>query len=199
MRLDKLVAERFGMSRRGAQEAVRRGQVDVAGQTCFEPGRDVEPQDQVIHNPNRPRPASVSRRIQVLYRDHYILVVDKPAGLLTQPTPAREPDTLLERVSRFFARGRGTSRSYVGIVHRLDRDTSGVILMVRTPKALRPFQALFRAHAIERRYLAVVEGVIEPAQGTIDLPLVADRGDGRRGVTRAVGRGVPAITHYEVL
>src|SRR5262249_46562560 len=73
------------------------------------------------------------------------------------------------------------------------------IMMVCSPRALRPFQALFRAHAIERRYLAVVEGAIEPVRGTIDWPLVADRGDGRRGVTGSAGKGVPAITHYEVL
>jgi 23S rRNA pseudouridine1911/1915/1917 synthase len=62
---------------------------------------------------------------------------------------------------------------------------------------LRPFQALFREHAIERLYLAVVEGLIEPARGTIDLPLVADRGDGRRGAATSPDQGIPATTHYE--
>jgi 23S rRNA pseudouridine1911/1915/1917 synthase len=201
MRLDKRVAEQFGLSRRAAQQAVRRGQVDVAGQTSHEPGQDVSPLVPLDYKPSRPRPESAARRIRVLYQDRYILIVDKPAGLLTQPTPAREPDTLLERAGRYLARTRtrGGDRPYVGIVHRLDRDTSGVILVVCSARALRPFQALFRAHAIERRYLAVVEGAMEPARGTIDLPLVADRGDGRRGVPPAAGRGVPAVTHYEVV
>jgi 23S rRNA pseudouridine1911/1915/1917 synthase len=199
MRLDKLVSERFGLSRRGAQEAVRRGQVDVAGHTCSEPGQDVEPETPLRYDPNRPRPEIAARRIRVLYQDRHILIVDKPAGLLTQPTQAREPDSLLERAGRYLARTRGGARPYVGIVHRLDRDTSGVMMVVCSPKALRPFQALFRAHTIERRYLTVVEGSVEPARGKIDLPLVADRGDRRRGVTRAVGQGVPAVTHYEVL
>ncbi len=199
MRLDKLVSKRFGLSRRRAQEAVRRGQVDVAGRTCFEPGQDVEPGIAFQYDPNRPRPETAARRIRVLYEDRHILILDKPAGLLTQPTPAREPDTLLERAGRYLARTRGGARPYVGIVHRLDRDTSGVILIVCSPKALRPFQALFRAHTIERRYLTVVEGAVEPARGTINLPLVADRGDGRRGVARIAGQGVSAVTHYEVL
>src|SRR5262249_10820826 len=155
---DKLVSSRFGLSRRGAQEAIRRGQVDVAGQTCFEPGQDVGLETTVAYKPNRPRPETAARRIHVLYQDRQILIVDKPAGLLTQPTPAREPDTLLERAGRYLARTRGGARPYVGIVHRLDRDTSGAILLVCSPQALRPFQALFRAHAIERRYLTVVEG-----------------------------------------
>jgi 23S rRNA pseudouridine1911/1915/1917 synthase len=199
MRLDKLVAERFGLSRRGAQEAVRRGHVDVAGQTSLEPGQEVGPATPLVYNPNRPRPETAARRIKVLYQDRHILVVDKPAGLLTQPTPAREPDTLVERAGRYLTRTRGEARPYVGIVHRLDRDTSGVILIVCSPRALRPFQALFRAHTIERRYLAVVEGALGPDCGTIDLPLVADRGDGRRGAARTAGQGVPAVTHYEVV
>ena len=161
----------------------------MAGQTCSEPGQEVEPDTPLRYDPNRPRPETAARRIRVLYQDRHILIVDKPAGLLTQPTQAREPDTLLERAGRYLSRTRGGARPYVGIVHRLDRDTSGVILVVCSPKALRPFQALFRAHTIERRYLTVVEGSVEPDRGTIDLPLVADRGDGRRGVSRVAGHG----------
>jgi 23S rRNA pseudouridine1911/1915/1917 synthase len=201
MRLDKRVADEFGLSRRAAQKAVRRGQVDVAGQTCLDPGEDIGLEVPLEYKPSRPRPESAARRIRVLYQDRHILIIDKPAGLLSQPTPAREQDTLLERAGRYLARTRtrGGDRPYVGIVHRLDRDTSGVILVVCSAKALRPFQALFRTHTIERCYLAVVEGAMEPACGTIDAPLVADRGDGRRGVTRAAGRGVPAVTHFEVV
>jgi len=199
MRLDKLVAAQFGLSRRQAQEAVRLGRVDLAGLPCLEPGREVEPGCALSFWPNRPRAETAARHLRILYEDRHVLVVDKPAGMLTQPTPARERDTLLERAGRYLARTRGLVRPYVGIVHRLDQDTSGVILLVCSPNALRPFQALFREHAIERLYLAVVEGVVEPARGTIDLPLVADRGDGRRGAALTSGQGVPAITHYEMV
>ena len=199
MRLDKLVSDRFKLSRRGGREAVLRGQVEVAGRTCLDPAQEVEPDAALAYDPNRPRPETAARRIKVLYQDRYILIVDKPAGLLSQPTQEREPDTLLERAGRYLAKTRGGSRPYVGIVHRLDRDTSGVMLLVCSRQALRPFQALFRAHTIERRYLTVVEGAVTPDRGTIDLPLVADRGDGRRGVSRVPGKGVPAMTHYEVV
>ena len=199
MRLDKLIGERFGLSRRAAQEAVRKGQVDVAGQTCLEPGQDVDDAAALNFEPNRPRRGSRTRRLQVLYEDRQILIVDKPAGLLTQPTPARERNTLLERAGRYLARKHGIVKPYIGIVHRLDQDTSGAILLVTSPRALRPFQTMFRTHAIERSYLAVVEGVFLTPSGRIDLPLVRDRGDGRRGVSREPGQGVPALTHYEVL
>ncbi len=199
MRLDKLVSERFQLSRRAGREAVERGQVDLNGQTCSDPAQEVEPDASLAYVPNRPRPETAARRLKVLHQDRHILIIDKPSGLLTQPTQEREPDTLLERAGRYLARTRGTKKPYVGIVHRLDRDTSGVILVVCAREALRPFQAMFRDHTIERRYLTVVEGVPTPERGTIDLRLVADRGDGRRGASPDPGRGIPATTHYEVL
>jgi 23S rRNA pseudouridine1911/1915/1917 synthase len=199
MRLDKLIAERFALSRRAAQDAVREGRVDVDGQRCLEPGLEIGPQSLVSYDPNRPRIPSSTGRLEVLYEDRHFLVMNKPAGVLTQPTQARERDTLLERAGRYLMRKHGRLRPYVGIVQRLDQDTSGVILLVIDPRALRPFQAIFREHSIERVYLAVVEGVFLTAQGRIDLSLVPDRGDGRRGVARHGERGVPAVTHFEVL
>ena len=126
--------------------------------SCLEPGREIDPEAPLCYCPNRPRPEIAARRLRVLYEDEHILIVDKPAGVLTQPTPERERDTLLERAGRYLMRSRGVKRPYVGIVHRIDRDTSGVVLLVCSPRALRPFQALFRAHSIERSYVAVVEG-----------------------------------------
>lgn len=199
MRLDKWISERFGLSRRTAREAIRRGQVDVHGRRCLEPGQEVEEATPVVFEPNRPRVETESRKLDVLFEDRQILIVNKPAGLLTQPTTERERDTLLERAGRYLMRKRGLDQPYVGIVHRLDKDTTGVILLVTAAAALRPFQVLFREHAIERSYLAVVEGVFLTGSGRIELPLVPDRGDGRRGVARGPGQGVPAVTHFEVL
>lgn len=199
VRLDKLVSERFSLSRRAAQEAVRNGRIDLAGATCDEPGREVESDAALAFFPNRPKLRAVATRLRVLHEDRHVVVVDKPAGLLTMPTPARESDTLLERVGRYLTIRHGHTRPYVGVVHRLDMDTSGALAMTRTPAALRAFQELFRAHDIERQYLAVVEGPVGPATGTVDLALVTDRGDLRRGVARVPGEGKPAVTHYRVV
>jgi 23S rRNA pseudouridine1911/1915/1917 synthase len=199
MRLDNRVANEFGLTRRGALAAIRHGQVDLAGRTCLEPGREVEPGEPLRYVPNRPRPATITGRLRILYEDSHILIVDKPAGVLTQPTPERERDTLLERAGRYLKRTRRLTQPYIGIVHRIDQDTSGAILLVCSPKALRPFQELFRAHASERVYLAVVQGAIEPLQGTIALPVAADRGNRRPGARRLPARVLPAVTRYEVL
>jgi 23S rRNA pseudouridine1911/1915/1917 synthase len=110
MRLDKLVAQRFGLSRRQAQQAVRRGRVDVSDRTLREPGRDV-PADAILsYWPARPGPHAVARRLSILHEDRWIMMVDKPAGWLSQPTRARERGTLLERAGRYLARSRGLSR-----------------------------------------------------------------------------------------
>src|SRR6516165_7052353 len=198
-RLDKLVSERFGLSRRAAQEAVRNGRVDVAGKRCDEPGRAVEPDARVEFFPARPKARSVATRLKVLHEDRHVLVVDKPAGVLTLPTPARERDTLVERVGKYLVLRHGRPRPYVGVIHRLDMDTSGALALARSPEALRAFQALFKAHDIERQYLAVVEGALDRPEGTIDLNLVPDRGDLRRGVARHGDEGRTAITHYRVI
>ena len=142
---------------------MRQGQVDVNGEPCLEPALEVEPQAQLVYHANRPRAGTTARRLHVLYEDPQILIVNKPARVLTQPTPARERDTLLERAGRYLARKHGHKRPYVGIVHRLDQDTTGVILMVTNARALRPFQAMFRDHAIERV-------TWESSRGSFSLP-----------------------------
>jgi 23S rRNA pseudouridine1911/1915/1917 synthase len=198
IRLDKLVADRFGLSRRAAREAIRIGRVEVASIRCDEPGREVEPDAPVAYFPNRPKARTVQGRIRVLHEDRHVLVVDKPAGLLTLPTPEHERDTLVERATRYLSIRYG-SRPYVGVIHRLDKNTSGALALARSPTALRAFQALFKTHDIERRYLAVVEGTLNREEGTIDLALVTDRGDLRRGVARHLDEGRRAVTHYRVI
>ena len=187
-RLDKLVSERFSLSRRAAQDAVRNGRIDLDGLRCDEPGREVEVDADVGFFPNRPKARKVAGRLRVLYEDRYVIIVDKPAGVLTLPTPEGEHDTLLSRVAHYLSIRHG-GRPFAGIVHRLDRDTSGALALAKTPESARAFQALFKAHDIERQYLTVVEGVVARESGTIDLNLVTDRGDLRRGVGAEAGRG----------
>lgn len=200
MRLDKVVAEKFGLSRRAAMDAVRNGRIDYLGRVCDEPGKDVEDalRGEVLFFPNRPKARKVATRLKVLHEDPYVLIVDKPAGLLTLPTPDREDDTLLQRAQRYLQVRHG-GRGFAGIVHRLDKDTSGALAVAKTPEAIRAFQDLFRQHNIERQYLTVVEGTPRRETGTIDMALVTDRGDLRRGVAREPGEGRHAVTHYRVI
>ena len=160
IRLDKLVAERFGLSRRASQEAIRNGRVDLSGGRCDEPGREVEPDAQLAYFPSRPKARKVQGRLGVLHEDRHILIINKPPGLLTLPTAAHERDTLLGRASRYLAVRYG-GRPFVGVIHRLDKDTSGALAFARSREALRAFQELFKAHDVERQYLALVEGAVQ--------------------------------------
>jgi 23S rRNA pseudouridine1911/1915/1917 synthase len=204
IRLDLLVARRFGLSRRAAQEAVLNGRVDLDGARCDEPGLMVDEESaQVAHVPSRPKARHVRQApVKVLYEDGSLLVVDKPAGVLTLPTAGHEPDTLVDRARRYLAIRHGEARPYVGIVHRLDRETSGALAFARSPEALRAFQDLFRRHAVERRYLAVVEGTPSREAGTIDLPLTGQAGQVRQRVADAAEddpEARDAVTHYRVV
>src|SRR5262249_1000930 len=80
IRLDKLVSERFGLSRRAAQDAVRNGRIDLAGERCDEPGREVEADAPLEYFPSRPKARTVAGRLRVLHEDRHVLIVDKPAG-----------------------------------------------------------------------------------------------------------------------
>jgi 23S rRNA pseudouridine1911/1915/1917 synthase len=125
--------------------------------------------------------------------------VDKPAGLLAVPTSAGAvgEDTALGRVRDFVARLRPRD-PYVGTVHRLDRGTSGALAFALSEPARQSLRALFRAHRVERRYLAIVRGLPRSERGTIDLPIHDAYVSGRRRVARAGEPSHPALTRYVV-
>ncbi len=127
--------------------------------------------------------------IPVCHEDEHILVVAKPPGLLVLPAPGRAGPNLVDALSR--ARG---ERLYP--VHRLDEDTSGAYVLARTEAGRTALDAMFRAHAVERIYLALVAGTPSPPAGRIESRLQ----EGKDGVVRVVTRGGErAVTHYETL
>ena len=197
MRLDLAVARAFGLSRRAARDAVRAGRVDAGGVTVDEPGAEVDPETAKIElHADRPARRRVRTRLAVLYEDDDVVIVDKPAGLLTVPTEAREKDTLWSRVL-FYLQHRYGGRPYAGIVHRLDKETSGAVVFARRRDALHFLQDRFREHAIDREYVALVAGS-PPNEGSYDQDLVREPGL-RRRVAKPGQAGRRAVTHYRTL
>jgi 23S rRNA pseudouridine1911/1915/1917 synthase len=194
VRLDLAVSQRFGLSRRAARDAVRAGRIETGGAVADEPGLDVAPDAELRYDPNRPARHTVHTRLSVLLEDPLFLIVDKPAGLLTVQTAEHEDDTLYARALAYLHH-RYRKRAWVGVVHRLDKETSGALVFARTREALRILQEQFRRHSIDREYLALVEGAVR-RPGVFDAPLVADRGDRRRGVARPGEPGKHAVTRY---
>ncbi|MFI5180492.1 MAG: RluA family pseudouridine synthase [Thermoanaerobaculia bacterium] len=190
-----------GVSASRLKRAVLEGQVTVDGTVVSDPGALVAETSRAVWNPHRAVQRRADTKVTVLYEDEDAVAVIKPAGLLTHPTEAREKETLLSRVSLWAQRrfGRAAGRAYVSVVHRLDKETSGILVFARSRRGLVQLQAQLRAHAMDRRYVAVVEGNVTGDAGTFDQDLVEDRGDRRRGVARAGETGIRAVTEWRVL
>jgi len=196
MRLDLAVAQKFGLSRRAARDAVRSGRIEIAGEVADEPGREVSEDVSIRFHPDRPAKHRVRTRLSVLHEDAAVLIVDKPAGLLTVPTEASEKDTLWARALHYLQHRYG-GRPYAGIVHRLDKDTSGAVVFARSRNALHYLQERFRAHAIDREYVAIARGRV-PENGRFDADLVREPGL-RRSVARPGQEGRRAVTRYRTI
>jgi 23S rRNA pseudouridine1911/1915/1917 synthase len=200
MRLDLALIRRHpGLSRRRARDVVEKGQVTVDGALVREAGRDVAEDAAIRWDPHKKALPRARCSLPILHEDEHVLVVDKPAGLLTVPTApgAHHEDTALARVRDYAARlhPRG---SYAERVHRLDRDTSGALAFALSREARAGLVQAFRAHRIERRYLVIVDGEPRADDGTVDAPLREAWVSGRRGVAHEGEEGRPARTHWHV-
>jgi 23S rRNA pseudouridine1911/1915/1917 synthase len=146
------------------------------------------------------RAARGRERLNLLHAEPDLIVIDKPAGLLTQPSaPGRgeHEDSVLAR-ARDYAHHKRGRQAYVGLLHRLDRGTSGALAVALGHEVHAEGRRLFKAHQFERTYLALVTGVPQPGEGSIDHPITADYRDGRRELARTGTDALPARTHYRV-
>ena len=179
---------------------IEKGQVRVEGRMVLEAGHLVEPAAAIAWDPNLKARSRVRASLPLLHEDDDVLVVDKPAGLLAVPTApdARDEDTALARVQEYIARLR-PRRPYVGVVHRLDRDTSGALAIALSPPARGALRDLFRAHRMERRYAALVEGVPPADEGHVDAPIYDVYEAGRRRLARPGEPAHDARTRWRVV
>jgi 23S rRNA pseudouridine1911/1915/1917 synthase len=134
--------------------------------------------------------------LEIPYEDEHLLVVDKPAGLVVHPAPGHSSGTLVHGLLAHDVEG-GDEPERPGIVHRLDRDTSGLLVVARSPEAHRRLQEMVKARDVTREYLALVVGRPRSQRGTIEAPIGRDRHDGQR---HSLDTDMPrdAVTHFEV-
>ncbi len=137
----------------------------------------------------------MAERLRIVHRDPSFAVIDKPAGLVVHPAPSHSGPTLVDELGDLLAGGEDPERP--GIVHRLDRGTSGLIVVARSEEAHRNLSAQVRRREVERAYLALAEGRLGSRTGTIDAPIGrASRRRHRMAVSGASAR--EARTHFEV-
>ena len=208
MRLDRWFKQRFpGIGHARLQKLVRTGQIRVDGArakagTRLEPGQKVRipPLGPLpVAKPGRAKPAvsdadARDLKARVLHRDNEVIVLDKPAGLAVQGGSGtrRHIDAMLDAL-RFGSGDRPR------LVHRLDKDTSGVLVIARNAAAARELTAGFRNKKARKLYWAVVAGVPNQDEGIIDLALAKMSGRGGEKVTAGKKGGKSALTHYRVI
>jgi 23S rRNA pseudouridine1911/1915/1917 synthase len=208
-RLDRVLADAVpGLSRSRLQGLIKAGAVTAADATVDDPGRKVKPGERykiVVPEPESPEPLAEDIPLSVVYEDDDIVIVDKPAGLVVHPAAGHQAGTLVNALIAHC----GESLSGIGgvkrpgIVHRLDKDTSGLLVVAKNDRAHQALSGQFQAHGsdgcMERRYLALVWGQPLRQHGTIDAPLGRSRTSRTKIVVTSGPLGRRAVTHFEVL
>ncbi len=201
LRLDQFLGDHVG-SRSRAARLVAAGLVEVDGRVVqkrysVSAGERIVVQREALattpgSGPADPTPA----RFTVVYEDDALIVVDKPAGVVVHPARGHESGTLAQALAGRAAGGEDPYRA--GIVHRLDRDTSGLLVVAKNDAVHRTLKALLQARELRREYLTLVDGIPPAHSGTIDAPIGRDRRD---RVLHSIDTDAPreARTHFELL
>jgi 23S rRNA pseudouridine1911/1915/1917 synthase len=196
--LDRWLRELLpGKSWNEVRRLVRTGKIFIDGVARLDPTQPVAAGAELELRQNAPRATRTPSlpKSAILYLDAHVVVVEKPAGISTVPYDENERGTLDQLVMETISeRGR---RAPLGIVHRIDKETSGIVVFTRTMSAKLELKNQFRFHTVGRRYVAIAHGAVKSA--TIKSRLVQDRGDGRRGSTENEELGREAITHVKWL
>ncbi len=200
-RMDAALARMFGLSRAAAAALVAAGQVLADGRAPAKSDRvsagswlevTLPPPPSAVPEPN------LVPGLDVVYEDSDIVVVNKPAGVAAHPTPGWSGPTVLEGLlgaGHTIATSGAAERQ--GIVHRLDANTTGLMIVAKSEHAYSALKRAFRERAVEKRYHALVQGHPDPLRGTVDAPIGRHpAGDGRFAV---VAGGRPSVTHYDTI
>ena len=202
VRVDKALAGRLPeLSRARLQALIAEGRVSRAGRPVSDASARAEAGDYeiAVPPPAPAEPLAEAIPLVVLHEDDQLIVIDKPPGLAMHPAPGSETGTLVNALLHHC----GASLSGIGgvarpgIVHRIDKETSGVVVAAKTDLAHQALSALFAAHDIERQYVALTRGAPNPRRGTVEAAIARSTHD-RKKMAIAKSGGRRAVTHYVV-
>lgn len=203
-RLDSVLA---GMmpeySRSFIQKLFENGSITVGGDPCSEKKRKAAAGDIVeitIPQPERLEVEAEDIPLDIVYEDDELLVVDKPAGMVVHPAPGNHSGTLVNALMYHCGDALSSINGVIrpGIVHRIDKDTSGLLMVAKTDRAHNALSAQLAEHSITRRYKAIVYSNIKEGEGTVDKPIGRDPGNRLRNAV-VYTNSKNAVTHYRVL
>jgi 23S rRNA pseudouridine1911/1915/1917 synthase len=204
-RLDRALAAAVPtLSRERLKSLIRSGAVQSGGKPVRDPATKVHGGE--AFRVSLPEPAAAHNEAQdipltIVFEDEHLLVIDKPAGLVVHPAAGNLDETLVNALLHHC----GGSLSGIGgvarpgIVHRIDKDTSGLLVVAKTDVAHEGLSRQFAAHSIDRRYLAIVSGSPKAGEGTVDAPLARSSTNRKKIAIVEGSRGKRAVTHWKRL
>ena len=201
-RLDRALAATIPtLSRERLKALIRSGALVMGDQALRDPAIKVRGDENfqlAIPDPEPAHNEAQNIPLRVIFEDEHLLVVDKPAGLVVHPAAGNRDGTLVNALLHHC----GGSLSGIGgvarpgIVHRIDKDTSGLLVVAKTDVAHEGLAKQFAAHSIDRRYLAIVNGVPKTKEGTVDAPLARSAANRKKIAIVEGNRGKRAVTHW---
>lgn len=204
-RLDRAMAAAVPtLSRERLKALIRSGALERCGTPLRDPATKVRGDEAFLLQVPEPEPAQNAPQdipLTIVFEDPHLLVVDKPAGLVVHPAAGNWDGTLvnalLHHCQGSLSGIGGVARP--GIVHRIDKDTSGLLVVAKTDVAHEGLAKQFAAHSIDRKYLAIVSGVPKTSEGTVDAPLARSSANRKKIAIAPEGRGKRAVTHWKRL
>jgi pseudouridine synthase, RluA family len=184
---------------RQVRELCSSGKVTVNGERVVEPAHRLAGGESVAWNMGKPDPRRRVLRpgFRIVYEDGHLIVIEKPEGVSTVPYERKESGTALDLIREAWrGQGKRATVTPLYVVHRIDKDTSGLVCFAKTKLAERGLHRIFKEHLAKREYAAVAQGQVRA--GRIESQLIENRGDGLRGSARGSGQGQRAITEVEV-
>jgi 23S rRNA pseudouridine1911/1915/1917 synthase len=203
-RLDKYLAECFPEhSRSRVQIWIRDGHVQVNRQTITKTGAKVETGDTIhVAIPPIIDVGLVAEDIPlaIVYEDNNLVVINKPAGMVVHPSAGHASGTMVQAVMAHAPELEGIGGEYrPGVVHRLDKDTSGLIMFAKNDRTLRWLQKQFKNRQVEKYYLTLVDGHLPTVKGRIEAPVSRDPSHRQKMAVVSAGKGKHAVSEYEVI
>jgi 23S rRNA pseudouridine1911/1915/1917 synthase len=200
-RLDRYLAERLdGISRSRIQKLIEQGMVQVNQQVCDDKKVTIKPGDFLLVAIPDAQPISLvpeAMALEILYEDEHLLVINKPVGLVVHPSAGHESGTLVNALLSHCSNLSGINGSQrPGIVHRLDRDTSGALVVAKHDLSHQDLQRQIQAKTARREYLGIVNGAPKTSTGMVDAPIGRHPVDRKKMAVVATGRA--AVTHWSV-
>jgi 23S rRNA pseudouridine1911/1915/1917 synthase len=201
-RLDRFLAESLPeLTRSQLKKLIDEGRVLLEG-TAAKAGTKLRGGERIVVSVPPPAPVEAlpeSIPLRILYEDKHLIVVDKPAGMVVHPAPGHQQGTLVNALLHHCSDLSGIGgKLRPGIVHRLDKDTSGVMLATKDDATHQHLARQFKAHTISRRYVALVHGLVQNDRGTVDRP-IGRHPTQRKKMSGTGRRGRRAVTHWQVL